>query len=256
MEFYGDASCCHHAPEAAPVEVYEPAPLPAYEPPAPVPAATEIFPAVPAAPVAASSAAPVAAVTDIADAPPPQAVPEPSPPAAAFFPTALSPTAEPMAATSTGGQDSTISAGTSASAGELLGPSTVGGGSSGWAVVDSSGAAVDPGSILGPTIVGGTGGGWTGPDASILGPTTVGGMSGADGTWLSAGAPLPDLPPVPGPWTASTVLALVTGGQTPAILGMDSTSTGMPAPWTPGYDNDHDGTKNEYDNRPLDRRTW
>lgn len=102
MEFYEDSNCPDPAPPPAPVEICEPAPLPAFEPPAPAPPAAEIFPEVPAAPVAPAPAAPVADVTPPAvEAPLPQPVPEPAQPLA---PAPLT-------------------------AGALLGPSTVGGSS-------------------------------------------------------------------------------------------------------------------------------
>ena len=71
METYDNPTCCDHAPAPPPVEVYEPAPLPAYVPPVPAPPAAEIFPE-----VSAPAAAPVV------EAPLPQPLPEPVQPLA------------------------------------------------------------------------------------------------------------------------------------------------------------------------------
>lgn len=73
MEIYDNPTCCDHAPAPAPVEAYEPAPLPTYVPPVPAVPAGEIFPE------ASAPAAPAAAV---AEAPLPQSLPEPVAPLA------------------------------------------------------------------------------------------------------------------------------------------------------------------------------
>ena len=121
METYDDPTCCDHALAPAPVETYEPAPVPAYAPPAPVAPAAEIFPEVPAAPVAA---APVANVTPAVEAPLPQPAAE---------------TVQPLA-------PAPLSSGT------LLGPSTVGGS----ADLGGSGFAGAGPSLVGSTTVGGS----------------------------------------------------------------------------------------------------
>lgn len=195
MEIYDSPTCCDHAPAPAPVEVYEPAPLPAYVPPVPAVPAADIFPEVsaPAAPVA--------------EAPLPQPLPEPVQPLA------------PAPLTS----------------GTLLGPSVVGGSPD----VASSG------------FVGGT------PD---LGASTIGGGSFAPdlgGTWVdSNGTPVaaPDVPVAAGPFNAAAA-NIVNANNASLAGGMLSGdwSSPYPAPWTPGYDSDHDSVLNERDRDPRDR---
>lgn len=120
MEIYDDATCCDHALAPAPVGTYEPAPVPAYAPPAPVAPPAEIFPEVPAAPAAV---APVADVTPVVEAPLPQPVAD---------------TVQPLA-------PAPLTSGT------LLGPSTVGGSDLG-----GSGFAGTGPSLGGSTTVGGS----------------------------------------------------------------------------------------------------
>ena len=207
MEIYDNPTCCDHAPAPAPVEVYEPAPIPAYVPPVPAVPAAEIFPEV------AAPAAPVA------EAPLPQPLPEPVQPLA------------PAPLTS----------------GTLLGPSVVGGGSD----LGGSGFVGGTPDLGGSGVVGGT------PDLGAS--TTVGGSFAPDlgGTWVdSNGTPVaaPDIPVAAGPFNAAA--ANMVNANNAALAGgmlSGAWSSPYPAPWTPGYDSDHDSVLNERDRAPRDR---
>jgi len=215
MEFYGDPNCCDTAPEPMPIDVPEPAPLPAFEPPAPAPPAAEIFPDPPAAPI------------DVAPAP-----------------------AAPV------------------DAGTLLGPSTVGasadlGGGFVGGTPDLSGSSFVGGTpdLGGSGFVGGTpdlgGSGFVGgtPDLSASGSVT--GPADLGMTWVdSHGTPVPapNIPIVPGPFNAAAanIVGAANSGIVDNVLG-SSGSNPYPAPWTPGFDSDHDGIVNERDPNPRDR---
>lgn len=219
MEFYGDPTCCDMAAQPAPVAVPEPAPLPAFEPPAYVAPAPEIsFPEAPPAPVAVPAA--------------PVAVEAPAP--ASYQPVA----------------EATLSSGT------LLGPSTVGGSTDlggGWigGAPDLSGSGVVGGSpsLSGSGFVGGT------PD---LGGSIVGGASpDLGGSWVdSNGTPVaaPSMPLAPGPFSAAAA-GIVNANNSAIVDGWlgGGSSSAYPAYWTPGYDFDRDGVLNESDRDPRNR---
>jgi hypothetical protein len=135
-------------------------------------------------------------------------------------------------------------------AGTLLGPSTVGGSPD----LSASGFVGGSPDLSATGFVGGT------PDLSATG--YVGGTIAPDlgGTWVDAnGTPTaaPDIPLAPGPYgaVATGMFDAANAAVAEGWLGGGAADS-HPAPWTPGFDSDHDGVLNERDARPRDPFAW
>jgi|GEM_PF-5586571 len=92
------------------------------------------------------------------------------------------------------------------------------------------------------------------PDLSASG--TVSGPAALGTTWIDDhGTPVArpaDIPVIPGPFNGAGDQILGAGNAATIDEWLGGAPTPAPAPWTPGYDSDHDGILNERDGRPRD----